>query len=162
MDERALEPILGLILLDLAAVEAYEIAVSACALREAKSTLQSFREDHARHATELSEWARSQGVEPPTELDPSGVTIRDYTDLACEEDRTAILAMMGNEELTNEAYASAMRARVPPEALAIIERGFADERRHAAWLRAFVKQNGWDAEPEEIRELATELERRAA
>lgn len=159
---QAFQPIVGLCLLDMAAVEAYSIAIDACSTRETRDTLASFRDDHARHVRELGDWLRANGCDPPGELDASGETIRGYTELACEEERGAVLATMGNEELTNEAYASALEAEVPEALRDIVARGFADERRHMAFLRGLVKLQGWDTEPPELRQLAEEHVRRAA
>ena len=160
--KQAFEPILGLCLLDMAAVEAYAIAVDACTTRETRETLESFRGDHERHVRELGAWLKANGCDPPGEMDASGETIRSYTELACEEERGAVLATMGNEELTNEAYASALTAEIPEDAREIVVRSFADERRHIAFLRGLVKLSGWDAEPPELRRLAEQYVRRAA
>ncbi|APR88515.1 hypothetical protein A7982_13864 [Minicystis rosea] len=160
--QNAMEPIIGLVLLDLATVDAYGIALEACTTKEIRDQLESFRGDHERHVRELSEWVRSQGGEPPTQIDPSGEIIRGYTDLASEEERSAILVMQGNEELTNQAYASALRAKVPEDVRAIVVRNFEDERRHAAWLRGAIKLRGWDHEAPELRELAEQVLPKAA
>lgn len=152
MDEKTIASVNGLISLDLAAAEAYEVAASVCSAGEIKQTLRSFKADHERHVRELSDWVRGQGGEPPADLDEKGAVIKAFTALSSQEDRSAVLAMRGNEELTNSAYASELRAELPDDLRPLLQGNFEDERRHIAWIREEIGTRGWDREPSEVRE----------
>jgi rubrerythrin len=152
MDQNTMTMILNVIELDLAAAEAYRLAADACVNVDLKKQLVAFGADHERHVGELSDWVRAQGGEPATELGDVGNIIVGYTKLSSQEDRTAVLAMRGNEELTNGTYASALRGEAPDDLKRVLERGFEDERRHIAWIREAILSRGWDQEPAELRE----------
>lgn len=110
---------------------------------------------------ELGEHVRKAGKEPPSELDTRGVIIQVFTTLSAQEDRTAVLAMRGNEELSNSAYASALQAEMPEEVRSLVAANFEDERRHMRWLRGAILDRGWDTEQPEIREVAAEVRKAA-
>jgi rubrerythrin len=154
MNPEMMAALKNLVLLDLAAVDAYQVASNASARGELKDQLASFRADHERHARELSEWMRSNGEEPPQGLDDTGAVIKRYTELSAREDRGAILAMRGNEELTNNAYYSALRGdlELPHDLRSLVESNFEDERRHINWIRETITALEWDREPEELRD----------
>src|SRR5689334_13607719 len=122
MTTEMITAIRNIVELDMAAVEAYSLAIRVCVTEELKKQLDSFRSDHERHVDELSEWLRSQGEEPPAGLEEAGETILAYTAMSSLEDRSAILAMRGNEELTNGTYASALRAELPDDLRQIVLR----------------------------------------
>ncbi|AUX45134.1 uncharacterized protein SOCE26_066150 [Sorangium cellulosum] len=137
----ALEPLTALLLLDMAAVEAYAVALRACRAPDIKKQLDSFRQDHERHVRDLS---RALGVEPPGQPDERGVSILRYTELSAREDRTALVAMRGNEELTNDAYASALAGELPEELRQLVEANWQDERRHIRWITEEIRTRGWE------------------
>jgi competence protein ComEA len=141
----------------MAAVEAYRLSAGVSVTEEFKTQLGTFQSDHERRTRELSEWMRTQGEEPPAGLGDTGEIIRRYTELSSQEDRSAILAMRGNEELTNSAYASALRADLPEDLRKIVEAGFEDERRHISWIRETIRLHAWDREPPELREALGEV-----
>lgn len=153
MNQDLMTEIVNVIELDLAAVAAYRLAADVCVDGDIKKQLIAFGADHERHVSELSEWARAAGGEPPTELGDVGNIILGYTRLSRQEERTAVLAMRGNEELTNGTYASALRGAAPEDLKPILERGFEDERRHIAWIREAISLRGWNQEPEERRDV---------
>lgn len=68
--------ILSVIELDLAAAEAYRLSAGACTSCDLKNQLLAFGVGHERHAAELSDWARSQGGEPVTELGEVGKVLK--------------------------------------------------------------------------------------
>ncbi|MDC0746497.1 ferritin-like domain-containing protein [Polyangium mundeleinium] len=156
MDEKILQCLNELIALDLACAAAYEVARGVSRDEEIQGTFSAFREDHLRHVAELGEHVRRAGIEPPRELDTKGEIIRAFTTLASQEDRTAVLVMRGNEELSNNAYASALRAGLPEEIRARVAANFEDARQHMSWMRGTVLLRGWDVEQPEIRELSAE------
>ncbi|WP_438027294.1 ferritin-like domain-containing protein [Sorangium sp. So ce233] len=136
-----MEQITALILLDMSAAEAYGVALGACRAPELKKQLASFREDHERHVRELS---AALGVAPPEQPDERGMAIRRYTELSAREDRTALVAMRGNEELTNDAYASALASELPDEVRRLVEANWQDERRHIRWITEEIRTRGWE------------------
>ncbi|AUX27281.1 uncharacterized protein SOCEGT47_078650 [Sorangium cellulosum] len=140
-DAQALEQITGLILLDMAAAEAYRVASDVCKAPEIKKQLEAFRQDHERHVRELSD---ALGTALPEEADDRGLCIRRYTELSAREDRTALVAMRGNEELTNDAYASALASDLPAEVRRMVEANWQDERRHIRWINEEIRTRGWE------------------
>ncbi|WP_437634424.1 ferritin-like domain-containing protein [Sorangium sp. So ce854] len=140
-DMKALEQIMGLILLDLAAAEAYRVAIAACKTPEIKRQLEAFQGDHERHARELSD---ALGASLPEEPDERGQCIRRYTELSAREERTALVAMRGNEELTNDAYASALASDLPDDVRRMVEANWQDERRHIRWITEEIRARGWE------------------
>ncbi|WP_437927054.1 helix-hairpin-helix domain-containing protein [Sorangium sp. So ce291] len=140
-DMAALERIIGLILLDMAAVEAYRVAIDACKTPEIRRQLEAFRGDHERHARELSD---ALGASLPEQPDERGQCIQRYTELSAREDRTALVAMRGNEELTNDAYASALASDLPDDVRRMVEANWQDERRHIRWINEEIRTRGWE------------------
>jgi competence protein ComEA len=156
LEPAVVERLTGLLLLDMAAVEAYGVATRACKAPDISRRLQEFRQDHERHVRDLSKVLRDAGAEPPEEPDERGQCIRSYTDLSAREDRTALIAMRGNEELTNDAYTSALASDLPEELRGIIEANWQDERRHIRWITEEVRTRGWELPeaPPELEEAA--------
>ncbi|WP_437287710.1 helix-hairpin-helix domain-containing protein [Sorangium sp. So ce406] len=140
-DMTALEQIVGLILLDMAAAEAYRVAIAACTTPEIKRQLEAFRGDHERHARELSD---ALGASLPDQPDERGQCIRRYTELSAREERSALVAMRGNEELTNDAYASALGSDLPDDVRRMVEANWQDERRHIRWINEEIRTHGWE------------------
>ena len=140
-ENAGLEQITALVLLDMSAAEAYGVALGACKAPELKKQLASFREDHVRHVRELS---AALGVPAPDQPDERGVAIQRYTELSAREDRTALVAMRGNEELTNDAYASALASELPDEIRRLVEANWQDERRHIRWITEEIRTRGWE------------------
>ncbi|WP_437656111.1 helix-hairpin-helix domain-containing protein [Sorangium sp. So ce1182] len=140
-DMTALEQIIGLILLDMAAAEAYRVAIGACKTPEIRRQLEAFRGDHERHARELSD---ALGASLPEQRDERGQCIQRYTELSAREDRTALVAMRGNEELTNDAYASALASDLPDDVRRMVEANWQDERRHIRWINEEIRTRGWE------------------
>ncbi|WP_437812389.1 helix-hairpin-helix domain-containing protein [Sorangium sp. So ce1078] len=140
-DASALEQIMGLILLDRAAAEAYRVAIDVCKTPDIKKQLEGFRADHERHERELLD---ALGAAPPDQPDERGQCIRRYTELSAREERTALVAMRGNEELTNDAYASALASDLPDEVRRMVEANWQDERRHIRWINEEIRTRGWE------------------
>ncbi|WP_438006681.1 helix-hairpin-helix domain-containing protein [Sorangium sp. So ce321] len=140
-DMAALEQIVGLILLDMAAAEAYRVAIGACKTPEIRRQLETFRGDHERHARDLSD---ALGASLPEQRDERGQCIQRYTELSAREDRTALVAMRGNEELTNDAYASALASDLPDDVRRMVEANWQDERRHIRWINEEIRTRGWE------------------
>jgi uncharacterized protein (TIGR02284 family) len=126
----------SLIALDFDAAEAYEAAIERLKNSQYKQQLTEFREDHLRHTRELSEVARKLGLEPPTGPDMKAALAKGKVVMMdIFGDRAILMAMKTNEEDTNTAYERALNHKdIDPAAREVVNRGFADERRHRAWI----------------------------
>lgn len=162
MDESAITCLNQLIALDLACAASYEAACAVCKEDEIRDKLAEFKNDHDRHVRDLSKFVTQAGKEAPSDLDAKGVVIKGFTMLSAQEDRSAVLTMRGNEELSNSAYASALQADLPDDVRNVVMANFEDERRHIAWLRQAVLDRSWDVEQPEIRQAAGKPMRKAA
>ena len=65
---------------------------------------------------------RTLGGEPPEGRDLKGFVIEGFTAIMSQGDRTALLAMRGNEEITTRRYDAARRASVAGDVLELIKR----------------------------------------
>ena len=61
-------------------------------------------------------------------------------------DRSAVLAMRGNEELMNRTYAAALEKELPHEVRVIVERNYQDEKKHLAWIKDVIAHRAWEKE----------------
>jgi hypothetical protein len=61
--------------------------------------------------------------------------------------------MLGNEELTNLTYESALKLELSAEVRAVVEQNYEDEKRHLAWIKEAISGNFW-----EIKEGAAAVE----
>lgn len=135
-----------LIHLDYDAIQAYKQAIDACEIPEIRSQLTAFMGDHERHVSDLSVVVRSLGDEPAEGRDVKGFFIEGFTAIMSQGDRSALLAMRGNEELTTRRYDAARRADLPDDVRPLIERNYEDEARHLAWIREAIASRAWDTE----------------
>jgi uncharacterized protein (TIGR02284 family) len=146
MDNKAIEVMNGQIQLDRDAILAYDEAIEACEMPEIKRQLGEFRGDHERHVRDLSEVVKAFGGKPPEKRDLKGYVIQGFTKVMSRGDRSALLAMRGNEELTNRSYEAALKRDLPPEVRSLLERNLTDERRHLAWIKDAISARAWDRE----------------
>jgi rubrerythrin len=145
MDDKAHKAINDLIRLDIDAVGAYRTAIDACEVREIRKNLTEFMRDHVRHIRDLSGVLRAEGVKPASKRDVKGVFIKGFTSVVSHGDRSALMAMMGNEKLTNAVYKSSLEdGRFSREARQVIQTNYADEKRHLAWIQMAVKERAWE------------------
>jgi uncharacterized protein (TIGR02284 family) len=147
MDEEAITTLNDLIHLDVDAIQAYRHAIDACDTVEIKEKLSEFMGDHERHVRDLRDAVRSLGSEPEEGRDLKGFFIEGFTAIVSQGDRSALLAMRGNEELTNRRYDAARSADVPESVRPVIERNYEDEVRHLAWIKEAISSRAWDTEP---------------
>lgn len=126
----------SLIALDYDAAEAYEAAIERLENAEYKKQLTEFKADHERHIKELSEVAHILGLTPPDGPDMKvALTKGKVLLMNIFGDKAILMAMKTNEEDTNTAYERAFTHKdLDPRARETVERGFADERRHRAWI----------------------------
>jgi rubrerythrin len=135
------DKLIGLAQLDIDALLAYDQAIANVLEPEIRHVLEGFRADHERHAAELGKLIADYGGEPPIcRRDFKGFLLAGMTAIAGEAGtRGALMAMTGNETLTNSRYRSALSFYLPPEAMQMVEQFFADEQRHAAYITATLK-----------------------
>lgn len=146
MDERSISTLNDLIHLDLDAVQAYRHAIDACEIAEIRDNLTEFMGDHERHVRDLREAVRGLGGEPASGRDVKGFFIEGFTAILSQGDRSALLAMRGNEELTNRRYDAARNADLPDSCRPLIERNCEDEARHLAWIKEAIASRAWDTD----------------
>jgi uncharacterized protein (TIGR02284 family) len=133
-----------LIQLDRDAIVAYDRAIEACEHAPIRERLASFRDDHARHVVDLSAHVTSLGGIAARTRDLKGKLIEGFTAVTSMGDQSALLAMRGNEELTNRQYQAALDESLTSEARAIVERNYADEQRHLAWIKDALSRKVWE------------------
>jgi uncharacterized protein (TIGR02284 family) len=134
-----------LIKLDVDAVHAYDQAIEACTMAEIRDQLTEFRGDHDRHIRELSVQVRALGGEPDVRKDWKGFLIEGFTAIMAQGDRSALMAMRGNEELTNKVYQNAVEmADLTPEIRSLLERNYSDEQRHLQWIKNQLDRRVWE------------------
>ena len=144
MNEEAIATLNDLIHLDIDAVQAYRQALDACEVAEVKSQLTAFKADHERHVTELETTVRCLGGEPASGRDLKGFFIEGFTAIMSRGDRSALLAMRANEEITTRKYEAALRTNLAGEVRALVEKNERDEARHLAWIKAAIERRAWD------------------
>lgn len=134
----------GLIQMDLNAVCAYDQAIEACDHVEIKGKLGEFKRDHERHITDLSSQVSVLGGTPETGQDFKGKLIEGFTAITSHSDHSALMAMRGNEELTNRRYASALEEALPEGVRVVVEQNYQDEQRHLAWIKDALDRRVWE------------------
>ena len=144
MNEETVATLNDLIQLDIDAVHAYSQAIDACKVAEVRDNLTAFKGDHQRHISELEGAVRALGGQPPTGKDIKGFVIEGFTAIASQGDRSALLAMRGNEEITTRRYDAARRTNVAGDVLELIEKNYADEARHLDWIKQAIDRKVWE------------------
>jgi uncharacterized protein (TIGR02284 family) len=135
MARETIETLNDLIQLDMDAVQAYRQAIEACDRELIRSKLTEFRGDHERHIQDLSRQVTALGGEPKQERDFTGYIVEGFTAIVSHGDHSALLAMRGNEELTNKQYKDALEETLPESARIVVQGNFEDEQRHLAWIK---------------------------
>jgi uncharacterized protein (TIGR02284 family) len=144
MNEERIRTLNDLVQLDIDAVEAYRQAIDACTVAEVRDNLTAFMGDHERHISELGGVVRSLGGVPPEGKDLKGFVIEGFTAIMSVGDRSALLAMRGNEEITTRRYDAARRATLDGAVLDLVEKNYEDEVRHLAWIKQAIVRKVWE------------------
>jgi uncharacterized protein (TIGR02284 family) len=133
-----------LIQLDFDAARTYEQALERVDDPLASEDLESFREDHERHISELTRVVEDLGGEvEEAGRDVKGVLLESMTKLRSVTGTLgALKAMRLNEKLTNRTYEKATREDLPPIALEVVARNLEDERRHLAAIEEHIERLG--------------------
>jgi rubrerythrin len=141
MQSKIEDAVKDLLELDYDAVEAYKAAVERLDNAEYKQKLAEFQKDHERHTTELTQLLRQHNITPPTEADAKKWLTKGKVVIAgLVGDNAILLAMKTNEADTNTAYERvAQRDDLWADGKDIVQRGWSDEKRHAAWIDSVLK-----------------------
>lgn len=130
--------------LDFDAIDAYQAAVERLKNPSYKLQLTEFKADHIRHTQELIALLTSKNKEFPAGPDfTKGLLAKGKVVIANLAGDTGILkAMKTNEDDTNTAY-ERLNSHMDkwPEAVAVLQRGLADEQRHRAWIENVLAEN---------------------
>ncbi len=121
--------------LDLDAAGAYRVAADAIGDEDIEAILMEFSNDHLRHVDDLNGLIVARGGQPVPRAvpEPSLLGPLMETAIAVGGD-VAIMALLGNEQLTNRSYEVALEIEWDEESQRILDRNAEDEQRHLAWL----------------------------
>jgi uncharacterized protein (TIGR02284 family) len=145
MATSSISSVQDLIHLDMDAIKAYEQAIKACEHEIVSTQLRSFQGDHQRHVRDLSEELRKLGEQPDVRTDLKGFFIEKFTAITSMGTRSALMSMMGNEQLTTSRYKAALDLRDLPESTKqIIRTNYGDEQRHLEWIKNALDQKIWE------------------
>ncbi len=143
-----IEELTKLYQLDVDAIAAYDAAISALGPGTIATELSLFKIDHQRHVLELAQVFMGLGKTPPEVTpDVKGAVIGAVTALRSRlGPERALVAMRGNEQLTNTLYARALAKPFPDPILDIVRRGMSDEQRHLTWIERAIDMRLWESE----------------
>lgn len=131
--------------LDVDAIGTYDAALKRVDVPELKMKLEEFRSDHQRHVLHLNELiSRLGGQAVEHKPDFKGTVLTGFTAItSMMGNEAALMAMVGNEELTTHTYKAALEADWTADERQLIERHYSDERRHLEWIKHAAKSRDW-------------------
>jgi uncharacterized protein (TIGR02284 family) len=134
--KRLAKHINSLIELDYDAIEAYEAAILRLGDAGDKTQLEQFLADHRRHITDLTPIVTELGEQPATQADYKMILTKGKVVLgALAGDRAILEAMKSNEETTTRIYQKAAgEPGLSTRVREVLDRNFADEQKHLAWI----------------------------
>lgn len=143
VDRDEIEALMAIARLDMEAAAAYEVAASAVDDAALRRLLERFQGDHERHVADLTSYAKGRGFDVRvTEFDPESSVLVGLVSSVGAIDPDAVLeAMVGNEQLTNATYETALWLVSDDDAQTIVQRNRDDERRHLEALLEYAKQH---------------------
>ena len=136
----------SLIKLDIDAVRSYDQAIERITDVDIRRQLEIFREDHSRHVDVITNLVRSYG-EVPTSASPDlkGFFLEGFTAIqSMMGTEAALKAMRTNEKETNRQYADAQSLDLPADVLRVLEKNYADERRHLEYVDLALAEKKWE------------------
>jgi uncharacterized protein (TIGR02284 family) len=139
-----IESLNKLVHLDFDAISAYDQAIKHCEHQLVSQQLTLFRGDHERHVTELSALITRLGGTPSQKHSVMGFAIEGFAAITSHGTHSSLMAMKGNEQLTNKTYAAALKTDLPPEARSVVQRNYVDEQRHLAWIKDALDKKIWE------------------
>lgn len=137
--------------LDIDAIGTYDAALKRIDVPILRDKLLEFRGDHERHVQHLNELiAKLGGERVEHKPDLKGRFLTGFTAAtSMMGNEGALLAMVGNEELTTHTYQAALKMDWDPEERTLIEKHYSDERRHLEWIKDAAKNRQWARREEE-------------
>jgi uncharacterized protein (TIGR02284 family) len=136
-----------LVHLDMDAIKAYEQAIKASEHPVVADQLRKFQADHSRHVTDLTAELTRLGEKADAKTDLKGFFIEKFTAITSRGTRSALMAMMGNEQLTTSRYRAALELQdIPDTCKAVVRANHADEQRHLAWIKDALEKKIWEAQ----------------
>lgn len=132
--------------LDVDAVGAYEAAIRGVKHPLVADKLRDFQQDHVRHIEALRALIDKWGGDPLEQDRPDmkGAVMKALTRFTGLLGTEAVLgAMIANEELTNAEYLHVTQLGWDGTAQEVLEKNFADERRHITWIKEAFKTRPW-------------------
>lgn len=148
-----LDTLIAIAQMDIESALAYETAAELVPVRMGE-VLREFAADHRRHVEDLGRFIGSRGEDPVVPAEPgNSVFVCLAAAMGGLGNEEAILSLFGNETFTNQTYLAALETVVDDQAREILERNFADEQRHIAWLAG---------ERERYREIEQSMSRSAS
>jgi uncharacterized protein (TIGR02284 family) len=146
--QKIIEELNELIRFDFDAVGAYDEAIAHIHEAVVTEPLTRFRGDHERHIAELSAIVRRIGGKPVDKADFKGIVRKTMTKIAgAIGTEAALMAMKSNEDALNKAYAHHATMDFPKDILDVVQRNYADEQRHLAWIEQALRTRLWEQQP---------------
>jgi len=144
--EEQLDALMAVGRMDAEAAAVYEAASELIGIDEITEQLLSFRDDHLRHVESLNRLLLERGGDPVSdEVDPDASMLVELAEaMGAIGPKPGLAAVIGNEQLTNSVYQSALMLPYDARTRDLLERHLADERRHLAALNAMMGRN-WEA-----------------
>ncbi|WP_434386932.1 ferritin-like domain-containing protein [Melittangium boletus] len=139
------EKLRSLAQLDVDAVGAYDAALARVREPLVRERLNEFRADHVRHVRDLNTFIVELGGEP-LELRPDlkGAAMKGLTAMtSLMGTEAALMAMLGNEEITNRVYEMALHFEWSAPVRRLVQSHRRDEERHITWIRDAVRVRPW-------------------
>jgi uncharacterized protein (TIGR02284 family) len=136
----------SLIQLDIDAYGAYGQAIPELPFPHIQERIEKYQEDHKTHVTTLSEFVRElKGTPPKFSPDMKGFLIKGMTAIRSKTGpEGALKAMETNEKLTNDSYAKAVQWDTPSDIKLALEKNFADEKAHFAFIKDALSRRLWE------------------
>lgn len=137
--------------LDVDAIGTYDAALKRVDVPILRDKLSEFRGDHERHVMHLNELIVKLGGQAVTHTpDLKGTVLTSFTAItSMMGNEAALMAMVGNEEVTTHTYQSALQGDWTVEERSLIERHYGDERRHLEWIKHAARSREWARRTEE-------------
>jgi hypothetical protein len=125
-----------LVLLDLDAIAAYDVAIEGLSSTEYRLALAEFRADHVQHTRNLAPFLQRLGGNVPDAADMKALLTTGKVAMgSLLGDKAILQAMRSNEDDTNTAYRRAVEhPDVTDDLREVLRQNLADERRHCAWI----------------------------
>lgn len=136
----------SLIRLDNDALNSYNKVIEVIDDAALKAEITTFRDDHKRHVSVLSELVKSYGGEAPTEQkDILGLFLGGATALrSIFGVEGALKSIHTGEKITNKNYSESVLWEVPEEVKTVIRENYVDEQRHIRFIESALRDKIWE------------------